>query len=68
MCVNKNPYWTDNIQPTLKWLKQACPSAYTYPYDDMSSTFTCQNIINGVNSVNYKITFCPQNEVKNEFL
>jgi len=40
-CVNANPTWLTNVLPTLKWMKQACPSAYTYPYDDMSSTFTC---------------------------
>lgn len=47
-------------------MKKACPTAYTYPYDDMSSTFTCKNVIDGVNSVNYEITFCPQNEVHEE--
>ena len=45
----------------LKWLKAACPSAYTYPFDDMSSTFTCSNYVGGVNSVNYQVTFCPNN-------
>jgi hypothetical protein len=30
--------------------KKACPSAYSYPYDDPTSTFTCQNC-------NYQITF-----------
>ena len=64
VCKSKNPTWTSNVQSTLKWLKSACPSAYTYPYDDMSSTFTCKNMVNDVNSVNYKITFCPENEVR----
>ncbi|KAG0491567.1 hypothetical protein HPP92_004612 [Vanilla planifolia] len=32
--------------------KKACPQAYSYPYDDATSTFTC------VGS-NYLITFCP---------
>jgi Thaumatin family/Ricin-type beta-trefoil lectin domain len=32
--------------------KQACPSAYSYAYDDRSSTFTCQGSA-------YDITFCP---------
>jgi hypothetical protein len=50
------------VQPTLQWLKSGCPSAYTYPYDDMSSTFTCQEYSNGVNSVDYIIQFCPENE------
>ena len=59
VCKNKNPYWQANIQPTLKWLKEACPSVYTYPFDDMSSTFVCRTMQNDVNSVNYRITFCP---------
>jgi len=34
-----------------KIFKQACPSAYSYAYDDASSTFTCTN-------ANYEISFC----------
>ncbi|KAG7597664.1 Thaumatin family [Arabidopsis suecica] len=33
--------------------KSACPRAYSYAYDDKSSTFTCAK------SPNYVITFCP---------
>ncbi|CAN8234546.1 unnamed protein product [Cochlearia groenlandica] len=33
--------------------KNACPRAYSYAYDDQSSTFTCAE------SPNYVITFCP---------
>lgn len=43
-------------------MKEACPTSYTYPYDDMSSTFTCKNMQGGVNMANYLITFCPENE------
>ncbi|CAH8363986.1 unnamed protein product [Eruca vesicaria subsp. sativa] len=32
--------------------KNACPSAYSYAYDDATSTFTCSG-------ANYLITFCP---------
>ncbi|PKU83403.1 Ras-related protein RABC2a [Dendrobium catenatum] len=32
--------------------KDACPRAYSYPYDDPTSTFTCVG-------ANYLITFCP---------
>nr|DAD22420.1 TPA_asm: hypothetical protein HUJ06_023883 [Nelumbo nucifera] len=32
--------------------KRACPRAYSYAYDDGTSTFTCA-------SANYVITFCP---------
>ncbi|KAK9269943.1 hypothetical protein L1049_025516 [Liquidambar formosana] len=33
--------------------KNACPRAYSYAYDDKTSTFTCAS------SPNYLITFCP---------
>ena len=32
--------------------KSACPRAYSYAYDDKTSTFTCA-------SADYTITFCP---------
>ncbi|XP_068651839.1 thaumatin-like protein 1 isoform X2 [Aristolochia californica] len=32
--------------------KQACPSAYSYAYDDKTSTFTCK-------AAAYLLTFCP---------
>lgn len=59
-CKSKNSNWVDVVKPTLSWLKQACPSAYTYPYDDMSSTHTCSSFVNGANVVDYTITFCPK--------
>lgn len=58
-CVNSNPFWVANVQPGLVWIKKTCPTVYTYPYDDKSSTFTCQILNNGVNNINYTITFCP---------
>ncbi|KAH0863294.1 LOW QUALITY PROTEIN: hypothetical protein HID58_080505, partial [Brassica napus] len=33
--------------------ERACPLAYSYPYSDSNSTFTCPN------TTNYVITFCP---------
>ncbi|KAG9149017.1 hypothetical protein Leryth_010624 [Lithospermum erythrorhizon] len=33
--------------------KKACPTAYSYAYDDKSSTFTCSS------GAHYLITFCP---------
>jgi hypothetical protein len=41
-------------------LKEACPTSYIYPFDDASSTFTCLNE-EGNNTVNYLITYCPEN-------
>ena len=41
-------------------MKEASPAVYTFPYDDMSSTFVCNNNSGGAyNTVNYDITFCP---------
>ncbi|CAA0827125.1 Pathogenesis-related protein 5 [Striga hermonthica] len=33
------------------YFKKACPTAYSYPYDDATSTFTCKG-------ANYSIIFC----------
>jgi len=63
LCYAKNPTWTSNILPSLTWLKTACPSAYTYPFDDMSSTFACSSdpTFATENTVSYLVIFCPDN-------
>lgn len=45
----------DTCQPSSysSVFKKACPRAYSYAYDDKSSTFTCKG------SPDYTITFCP---------
>lgn len=48
--TTSNPNWVANVQPTISWLKQTCPTCYTYPFDDMASTFTCDK------AANYSIT------------
>lgn len=35
--------------------KRACPDAYSYAYDDSSSTYTCK----GNPDASYEIVFCP---------
>jgi len=62
-CVSANPTWTSEVLPGLKWIKAACPSVYTYPFDDMSSTFVCSSIKSGNNVLSYSITWCPQSDV-----
>jgi hypothetical protein len=58
--VQTDPTWTSSIQSQIQWLKQACPSIYTYPFDDATSGFNCTNNTTGAsNSVGYTITFCP---------
>ncbi|KAA0065158.1 thaumatin-like protein 1b [Cucumis melo var. makuwa] len=44
----------DTCQPSMysQIFKKACPRAYSYAYDDKTSTFTCA-------SADYVITFCP---------
>ncbi|ELR15678.1 thaumatin domain containing protein [Acanthamoeba castellanii str. Neff] len=58
-CHAINPTWVKNVQPKLLWMKKACPTSYTYPYDDMSSTFTCSEMVGGLNRVDYEVVFCP---------
>jgi len=43
----------------IKWLKTACPTAYSYQFDDPSSSFTC--IKDGSTDLltSYQVTFCP---------
>lgn len=53
--------WKSNVLPSIRNFKAACPSLYTYPFDDKSSSFTCSQYNNaGVNATNYTVTFCPQ--------
>ncbi|BAF26073.1 Os10g0147200, partial [Oryza sativa Japonica Group] len=37
-----------------EFFKAACPRAYSYAYDDSTSTFTC-----AAGATDYAITFCP---------
>jgi hypothetical protein len=47
--------------PVTSYMKMACPTSYTYPFDDPQSLFTCpcveQN--NGVGAKDYEIVYCP---------
>lgn len=55
-CVNNNTTWAAQIQVWLVNLKKSCPSAYTYPFDDFTSTYQCQGK-GSVNLLGYRITF-----------
>jgi len=66
-CVAENSTWTGginftdvtpNVYNTILFLKQSCPSCYTYPFDDASSSFKCNNSTT-TNTVNYTVEFCP---------
>lgn len=58
-CNNNNPEWQLPSAPEkyAKVFKDACPTAYSFPYDDPTSTFTCQGRPD--KNVDYDITFCP---------
>lgn len=70
----QNPDWVNGgsgsgkltLSPTplesIQWLKEACPTAYSYPFDDHAGTFNCdssdpqqQNHVN----MDFEIVFCP---------
>jgi Thaumatin family len=51
-----NTTWAAAIQPWLVNLKKACPTAYTFAYDDVTSTFKCKSS-DTENHLGYRITF-----------
>ncbi len=57
-CYGYNNNWFDYAQNWIVFLKQACPTAYTYPFDDATSTFTCEGKTKSAGP-NYNITFLP---------
>jgi hypothetical protein len=57
-CLNTNTDWVSEAEPYVEGFKKACASAYSFPFDDPTSTFQCTNDTQS-NSTAYKITFCP---------
>lgn len=57
--TNSNPKWVESALPFYKPFHNASPNSYTFPYDDLSGTFTCKGV-NDATQVNYNITFCPK--------
>jgi hypothetical protein len=67
--TNSNSAWyggsgaKPDVRGKITFLKQACPTAYAYQFDDATSTFNCY--VDGAgaaaayNATNYTITFCP---------
>lgn len=43
LCQGVNAEWVEWAQPWAHYLKKACPTAYTFPYDDQTSTFDCSD-------------------------
>jgi hypothetical protein len=62
-CYNTNREWLRIAYPWLPYVKHACPTMYSYQYDDVTATFTCSSVRTGApetNATNYTITFCPE--------
>ncbi len=73
--TNSNPAWLGQSAGTppvvtapdvlgrIGFLKQGCPTAYAYQFDDATSTFNCQvdgtGSTAGYNTTDYTLTFCP---------
>ncbi|CAE7674473.1 unnamed protein product [Symbiodinium pilosum] len=63
-CQGASPTWQMTAQPFYKILKAGCPTAYTFAFDDETSTFTCRTAesqldANIPNKAGYNITLCP---------
>lgn len=56
-CKNTNTDWVSVAEPLVEGFKEACPSAYSFPFDDPTSTFQCTNNTQS-NSMSYEVTFC----------
>lgn len=54
-CPVSDPQWIQYVHPLILWMKAACPTSYSYPFDDKASTFQCT----AAESTEYTITFCP---------
>ena len=57
-CLNSNNDWVSVVEPYAEIFKEACQSAYSFPFDDPSSTFQCTNNSQN-NSMPYEVSFCP---------
>lgn len=57
-----NADFASHVQPVLAPIKQACPTGYSYQFDDPFSTFQCSTQANTTykyNMTNYEIHLCP---------
>ncbi|KAJ8452993.1 hypothetical protein Cgig2_014756 [Carnegiea gigantea] len=62
-CCSEGYSTPDTCHPSVYsvFFKEACPRAYSYAYDDKTSTFTCA-------SADYIIIFCPPPYTSNKLL
>ena len=57
-CQKMNSAWLTNVLPKIEYLKEACPTAYSYQFDDKTATFNCRTT-SEPNQVDYVVTYCP---------
>ena len=65
--TTQNLNWVAYVLPTISWLKAACPTCYTFPYDDMSSTFTCDSSATSASGGNVLDYTVRVNDLANTF-
>eukprot|EP00928_Gymnodinium_smaydae_P038562 TRINITY_DN26578_c0_g1_i1.p1 TRINITY_DN26578_c0_g1~~TRINITY_DN26578_c0_g1_i1.p1 ORF type:complete len:514 (-),score=70.55 TRINITY_DN26578_c0_g1_i1:44-1474(-) len=63
-CYGSSALWMEKVLPFDTIMKAGCPTAYSYQYDDETSTFTCQTAESRANPAvknvaDYVITLCP---------
>ena len=51
--------WLGVAEPITKQFKASCPTAYSYQYDDSTSTFVCGGV-SSTNNTGYTVTFMPR--------
>ncbi len=57
-----NTLWQNNVYDKINYLKAACPTAYSYQFDDKSSSFQCNQ--SGL-FTGYVAIFCPGGKTGN---
>jgi len=57
-CRAQNAAWSSIALPRLQFLKNGCPSCYTWPYDDSTSLFACRSNTT-TNGNSYTMEWCP---------
>jgi hypothetical protein len=57
-CHNHNPQWEQAVMPHLEQIKRACPTCYTFPYDDSTALYTCWDD-ELWNAASYEFEWCP---------
>lgn len=60
-CYNTNSTWVTYAQPWANVFKTACSTAYSFPNDDVTSSFSCPITVSSAqtNTLNYQVIYCP---------